>query len=87
MRLSTATFDSNKGSVTNEIYFDTIVSSLEMASVTFSIDISPLVIGKRAQVLYKPADSTATLSVHDSTFNCQNVNLDEDEVIFKYDLE
>ena len=24
--------------------------------------------------------------MHTSTFTCQNVNLDEDEVIFKYDL-
>ena len=43
-----ASFDSNKGTITNEIYFDAIVTSLVIEECTFSIDISTLAIGKRA---------------------------------------
>ena len=55
MRINTATFDSNRGTVTNDIYFDAIVTLLEMISVTFEVDISTLTNGKLAQVIYKPA--------------------------------
>ena len=75
IRIEAATFAFNVGAVTNEIFFDASVSSIELDSCTFQSDISDQArnIGKMAQVLYKPADSNTSLYVHDNTFNCENV--------------
>ena len=40
-----------------------------------------------AQILFKPADSVTSLSIHGNTINCENVEEDVDEVIFKYDID
>ena len=39
-----------------------------------------------AQVLYKHPNSTTSLSIHDNTFECKNVDADIEDVIFKYDI-
>ena len=85
IRIQDAAFDFNAGSVTNEIFFDASVLSIEISACSFQIDISGQNVGKMAQVLYKPSNSATSLSVHDSTFSCENLSADVDEVIFKYD--
>lgn len=77
MSIAGSTFDSNTGSLTNEIYIDKSVATLKIGSdaagnrTTWIIDDTTDVSPRLAKVLYRPPDSEIKIDVRDTDFSCK----------------
>lgn len=66
-------FDNNQGVITNEIYVDRSVISLELSRVTWTSSVKQTSQTKMAQVIYRPRQANFELKVTNSKFTCTDV--------------
>lgn len=84
--IGTTRFDNNQGDLTNEIYVDGSVYSLELSRVTWTSSIKQTSQTKMAQVIYKPRQTNFELKVAYSKFTCTDVPY-KDKVIMLNDVD
>jgi len=59
-------FDENLGTLTNEVYFESILALITFDSITWDVSVEELSATKKAQCIYKDYSSYSVLEVKNS---------------------